>query len=97
MEQDQRRHQWERHVAAWRRSGMSQQAYARAQGLAVSSLSYWINKLGPQTRTEDPMFAQVQVLGTEGALRLQGPGGWELQLPPSVPASWVATLLRALA
>ena len=94
MEQDQRQHKWAQHVAAWRGSGMSQQAYARAQGLAVSSLSYWIHKLGPQARSEG--FAQAQVLGAEGSLRLQGPGGWELYLPPSVPASWVAALLSSM-
>ena len=97
MEQDQRRQKWEQHVAAWRDSGMSQHAYARAHGGACSSLAYWCRKLRPDPRAEGQVSVPAQVLTSEAALSLLGPGGWTLQLPPSVPASWVAALLRSLA
>jgi hypothetical protein len=39
------REYWMAHVGAWRRSGMSQIAYARQQHIAKGSLGYWSCKL----------------------------------------------------
>jgi len=40
---------WESHVAAQRRSGLSQAKYCEAQGLSHSSLGYWVTKLNRDT------------------------------------------------
>ena len=35
---------WGRHVAAWRRSSLTQAAYSREHELSLKSLSYWIRR-----------------------------------------------------
>ena len=36
---------WRAHIAAWRKSGLSQTCYSREHGISQSSLSYWIQRL----------------------------------------------------
>ena len=43
MRQD--RDHWSRHVAAWRRSGLSKKAYSEQHGLSYWSMRYWADKL----------------------------------------------------
>ncbi|MDE0337817.1 MAG: hypothetical protein OXI80_09115 [Caldilineaceae bacterium] len=43
MRQD--RNYWSRHVAAWRRSGLSKKAYSEQHELAYWSMRYWSDKL----------------------------------------------------
>lgn len=43
---------WSEHIAAWHRSGLSQGAYCRRQGLSQSSMGYWRKRLEAATGKE---------------------------------------------
>jgi transposase len=45
-----RREFWIRHVAGWRRSGMSLRAYAARNGLARGTLGFWSSKLNSEAK-----------------------------------------------
>ena len=97
MELDHRQQFWQQHIAAWTGSGLTQRAYAEAHGISVKGMSYWVRKLSPKKPAAGVAFIPAHVQGTETALMLSGPGGWVLHLPDTVPAAWVASLLKTLA
>ena len=45
---------WGRHIAAWRRSGQTQAAYAREHELSLKSISYWIRRNRATSKTPNP-------------------------------------------
>lgn len=89
---------WKERVAQWRSSGLSQRAFAEQHGYAQKQLNYWARRLGE--RVLQPALLPVKIAApvVEAAgVNLRSPGGWIVTLPPSLPPSWVAALLRDLA
>jgi hypothetical protein len=73
-------------VAEWRRSGMSQRAFAEARGIARGTFSWWTWRVGEQ-RSRAPEFLEVVVEPVEdavpdlvvevGAVRVRVPSGFD--------------------
>lgn len=88
---------WAGRVAQWRDSGLSQRAFGLQQGYPQRQLSYWVLRLAAQA--EAPALLPVaikRVVSTAPAVSLRSPSGWTVMLPPDLPTSWVAELLRSL-
>jgi len=49
LENDELRRYWQTHVLAWRKSGLSRQAYTRQHGLYKNALRYWGGKFPIET------------------------------------------------
>ena len=89
---------WRERVAQWRSSGLSQRAFAGSQGYAQRQLNYWVRRLGAGVAPSALLPVTVTApANATPALNLRSPSGWVLTLPPSLPTSWVAALLRDLA
>jgi len=89
---------WKERVAQWRNSGQSQRAFAEKHGYAQKQLNYWARRLG--MLAGQPALLPVTIaapVAAAAALTLRSPSGWIVTLPPSLPTSWVAALLRDLA
>ena len=99
MTNTERETMWRERLAQWRVSGLSQRAYAIAQGWPVRQIGYWARRL---TRTDAaPAAALVPVrvrpvAVVPSSICLRGEDGWTLTLPADMPASWLAELMRAL-
>ncbi len=92
MDRDANREFWMGHVRAWRVSAITQRAYCEQHGLKLSALGYW-------SRRDEGQVTLVPVKLQESSspsLVLRSASGWQLSLPPGVPARWLAELLRAL-
>lgn len=89
---------WKERIAQWRNSGLSQRAFAANQGYSQRQLNYWVRRLaGPVVQ---PALLPVSIAASVSAapaVSLRSPSGWTVTLPPALPASWVAALLRELA
>ena len=53
---------WVGHIAAWQRSGLTQGAYCRQHGLALSSLRYWRARLDKSKDTETASGSSVTIV-----------------------------------
>jgi hypothetical protein len=98
---------WQRHVEAWRESGLSQADYCRQQGLNHKTFSVWTRRvkvdlsldkdapldLRPVQLEPSPPVAITQV---SMMLRLAH-GAPQLELSTAVSPHWLAELLRCLA
>ena len=64
-----RRSLWQDHLAQWQRSGLTQVAYCRQQGLKVAQFGYWKKRLLP-VRSPDaaPDFIAVQMTSAGATL-----------------------------
>jgi hypothetical protein len=90
---------WRERLAQWRMSGLSQRAYAIAQGWPVRQIGYWARRLDRMDASPAVALLPVRVQPVPVApssICLRGDGGWTLTLPADVPASWLAELMRAL-
>ena len=90
---------WRGRLAQWRVSGLSQRAYAIAQGWPVRQIGYWARRLARTDVASAAALLPVRVLPVAVApssICLRSDGGWTLMLPGDVPASWLAELMRAL-
>ena len=88
---------WKARVGQWRESGLSQRAFALQQGFPEYQVGYWVRRLGAPAAT--PALLPVSIKQAPTAvltLSLRSPSGWSVALPASVPASWLAELLRGL-
>ena len=88
---------WKARLGQWRESGLSQRAFALQHGYPEHQVGYWVRRLGAPAAT--PALLPVSIKQTPTAvpaLSLRSPGGWTVALPASVPASWLAELLRGL-
>jgi hypothetical protein len=97
------------YVEAWRRSGMTQAAFARREGLRYPTFAHWVQQAGKPVRAISPVrFAQVRwPLPTGGAAQVgvedrgAAPLGFEVRLPDGTllrggDVEQLATLVRAL-
>lgn len=94
------RAEWEALVAAWRASGVSQQAFATRKGIATTTLSWWSCRLRREAAASSaPALVPVRVVDAgvptaDFVVRLRG--GVEVAVPPSFDADALRRLLRAL-
>jgi lambda repressor-like predicted transcriptional regulator len=90
-----RRKDWARIVASYRRSGLTQQAFADRQGIPVETLRSWIYRRAAKAA---PRLLAVRVAGAEsGTVEVRMPSGITVRVAGSVDAAYVAALVRALA
>ena len=95
--------QWQRHVEAWRESGLSQADYCRQQGLNRKTFSLWTRRdQGNPTidRGTSLELISVQVsapvASTPVSVMLRLANGVKLELSTAVSPRWLAELLRCL-
>ncbi len=88
---------WQERIERWRASGLSQRAFALQEGYPVRQVGYWVRRLSAAAAMAPLIPVTVRgVAATAPALKLCGPQGWSVELPPDTPAAWVADLLRRL-
>jgi len=89
---------WRQHIEAWQRSGLSPAAYCAAQRLNVRTFTARLSDYRKLPALDSTALIPVQIkpAATE-ALVFTHAQGHRLELPASMPASWVAELLRCLA
>ena len=58
MRQD--RSYWSRHVAAWRRSGLSKKAYSEQHQLSYWSIRYWTDKLAEPDGSKSQRLVELE-------------------------------------
>jgi len=90
---------WNHHIEAWQASGLSQAAYCRLHGLAISTFSARLSA-HRASAPPPPALVPVKVGPVEPAatapLVLRTASGHRLELPPSCEPRWLAELLRCL-
>ncbi len=88
---------WQGHLTGWLESGLTQQAYCERHGLSKASFYRWREKqksaLAAKPLTLVPVA--IEAPGAQGAVRLQSPGRWRIEVP-GVGAAWLGALLRQL-
>lgn len=87
---------WQERVARWRKSGMSQRAFALEEGYPVRQVGYWVRRLSSEAPKTALVPVVVKQVPATPALLVRGPQGWSVEVPASTPAVWVAELLRSL-
>ena len=97
---------WRQHIEQWQSSGLSQAEYCKKQGINVRTLAARLCDYRKQPAAESVELVPVQMVPTEPASVLSTAvvamvlihvQGHRLELSSSVPAAWVAELLRCLA
>jgi hypothetical protein len=95
---------WQRHVEAWRESGLSQADYCRKQGINPKTFSAWARRALPIDKNTPLDVVSVQVAPSPpaataeaGAILLRLAHGAQLELSTAVSPRWLAELLRCLA
>jgi len=109
LRQQERETLWRKRVGSWSRSGLSQAAFCRQQGLAPADFSWWKHELARrdglsaasavQPGSESlPQFVplQVTVANTRGGCALELRDGRRLQIEDGTDPRWVAALAAAL-
>jgi transposase-like protein len=81
-------------VEAFKRSGLSQSAFCRAQGLHNTTFSAWVRQSGEREKR----FAEVTVpIGTAASIEVELPNGARVRLPGGGDPEQTATLIRRVA
>ena len=92
---EQRRAEWQRHVACWQHSGGSKLAYCRAHDLNPASFYQWCRKLLGEKR-ERPRFVPVRLPVAARSVELTLSGGQRLRCSEGVDVVWISALVREL-
>jgi hypothetical protein len=88
---------WINHIEAWQRSGLTQSAYCRGRGLNYHTFSARLSDYRKARKSSLPTLIPVQLPASAmGAIVLKRDKVYQLELPTSIPASWLAELLRCL-
>jgi nicotinic acid mononucleotide adenylyltransferase len=102
---------WEKHIKAWRASGLSRNAYCQREGLKPTTFDYWRPLIGsdqadvktvkPAVSGNDITLVSVEVDPPRAdnpskLITLKSPTGWEMQLPAEVNTRWLIDVLRQL-
>lgn len=99
MKNETRRAQWEDRLQQWRKSGLSQRAFARLHGLQARQMRYWTSVLTEPDQIVEMVPVRVKdetTANTSPSLTLHSPSGWRVTIPPNVPAGWLGELLQGL-
>lgn len=83
---------WLEMVAAWRQSGKSASAFARARGVAPSSFAYWVEREAPPVGLVRVERAAEQCGGIEVCV-----GACVVRVGAQVTAGWLAEFVRQVA
>lgn len=93
---------WNHHIEDWQASGLSQAAYCRLHGLAISTFSARLSehRASASPPSAPPALVPVKIEPAQpaaaGPLVLRTASGHRLELPTSAEPRWVAELLRCL-
>jgi len=97
---------WRQHIEAWQSSGLSQAEYCVKQGINVRTFTARLSDYRKLPAADSVTLVPVQIEPAE-PVSVAAPEaavivfthvyGHRLELSPSVPAGWVAELLRCLA
>lgn len=88
---------WSSHMAAWKRSGLTQAAYCRRHALSLPSFGYWRRVLGrPPEVSPSPALVPILVGEPDSvleAIEVRLPNGVQVQLPVGMSAArWLPTV-----
>ena len=90
---------WEKHIEAWRESGLSQAAYCRRHGLSAGYFSQRLraHRAAPVVGGQALIPVRVEPAApAAGSLVLHHGHGQRLEIPASVSPRWLAELLQCL-
>lgn len=99
---------WEKHVEAWRESGLTQVRYCTRYGLSVTSLKYWswhLRRIAETSKTPALTLVPVRAAGWEAGQASQrqpsgcvvrGEGGWVVEFTVNPQAEYLVDLLKGL-
>ena len=97
--------QWQSHVEAWRKSGLSQADYCRQQSLNAKSFSVWVrrcqhelsmNKDAPLEIIPIQVAPSVPAAPAQACMTLRFPRGAQLELSTAVSPRWLAEFMQCL-
>lgn len=89
---------WRQHIEAWQRSGLSQSEYCAAQQLNVRTFTARLSDYRKLPKLDSTALIPVQIQpAVTEVIVFTHTQGHRLELPASMPASWLAELLRCLA
>lgn len=95
------------HIKQWKDSGVSKMVYCRWHEISHSTFRYWIGYENKKL-TSQPSTQQLRIIPiirqslqqteshTISGVQLRHSNGWQVSLPSSVSAPWLANLLRQL-
>jgi hypothetical protein len=91
---------WEKHIRAWRSSGLSQAEYCRSNGLAKSQFWYWRKRFN-RHEAQDITFVPVSIPTSRpsrrsGAIRVITPNGYRIELENDFNPDGMRQLIDAI-
>jgi hypothetical protein len=94
----QRRRQWEGHVARWRASGLSMAAYCRQHELSYAAIVWWRRRLEQAIAPALPLTLIPVVAPTPsgGAITIRLRDGIGIEVEPGFDAGVLSAVMRAL-
>lgn len=93
---------WRAHIEAWERSGLTQTAYCQQHELNKRSFTARLSEHRRQGNPSLPTLIPVTIETTgavakgAGVIQLYLAQGHRLEVPATVSAQWLSTLLRGL-
>ncbi len=88
---------WKGHLGGWRRSGLTQAAYCRQQGLSLASFGYWRRALGKVAAPSALVPIVVgEVSSPATVIEVQLPNGLRVRLPTGMAPSHWMPMIQAL-
>lgn len=90
---------WQERIELLRASGLSPQTFALQEGYPISQVRYWVRRLSAVCNLATIVPAKAEGVAEAAAaptIKLCGPQGWSVELPPETSAVWLAELLRHL-
>jgi hypothetical protein len=89
---------WRQHIEAWQRSGLSQAKYCAEQQLNARTFTARLSDYRKLPQLDSTVLIPVQIKpAVTEVIVFTHAQGHRLELPASMPASWLAELLRCLA
>ena len=83
---------WERRVASWRSTGLSQRAWCLRHGISPQTFGYWCRRLS----SRDVMLPVLVQTGGEAAVEVMLGNGVSLRLPSTMSGEALLRWLQVL-
>jgi hypothetical protein len=103
QEADRKRSQfWKNHLDQWSRSGITQNAYCKANDLKSNRMTYWKNKFKRQSfpvefvQVSPARISQLPHLQPQEALRLNIDAGFQIEIPDGFSKTTLAQVLQVI-
>ena len=99
---------WLGQMEQWEKSGLSQRAYCDREGLGFPAFDYWRRQKRKMEKSEAsekrrkisvtlvPLQVASVATSQSAKMILRNPAVWELELPATIEAQWLASLLKGL-